>query len=85
MKSMTLFISMGVMRAIYDDDLAPLLNNGQFSIERASHVEPTHDGLWTADMSPVNGPVLGPFNSRAAALEAEREFLNNNQCRTLNH
>lgn len=82
---MTLFISQGVVRGIYDDALAPLLSIGRATINRASHVEPTRDGKWTADLSPVNGPVLGPFNSRAAALEAEREFLNNNQCRTLNH
>lgn len=30
---------------------------------------------WAADMAPSNGPVLGPFTSRALALAAEREWL----------
>jgi hypothetical protein len=49
----------GVVRCLYDEslDLAAL---GELSIERASHVEPTPDGQWTADLSPVEGPILGP-------------------------
>ncbi len=53
-------------------DLAVL---GNLSIRRGSHVEPTSDGKWTADMSPVNGPVLGPFAHRSEALEAEVQWL----------
>jgi hypothetical protein len=79
-----LFISEGVVRGIYDDALAPILQLGKSRITRASHVEPTLDGAWTADMSPINGPILGPFSSRSAALEAEREFLNKHQCMKLN-
>jgi hypothetical protein len=30
---------------------------------------------WEADMSPVNGPVLGPFATRGAALTAEVTWL----------
>ena len=48
---------------------------GHVSIRRGSHVEPTPDGHWTADMSPVNGPVLGPFEHRSEALEAEVHWL----------
>jgi hypothetical protein len=44
---------------------------GNVSIRRGSHVEPTPDGRWTADMSPVNGPILGPFAHRSDALDAE--------------
>lgn len=33
---------------------------------------------WQADLSPVNGPVLGPFDSRVDAIEAEIEWLNKN-------
>ena len=44
-------------------------------IARGSHVEPTVDGQWTADLSPVNGPVLGPFRCRSDALVAERQWL----------
>jgi hypothetical protein len=31
--------------------------------------------LWTADMSPVGGPVLGPFATRTEALQKETEWL----------
>jgi hypothetical protein len=64
----------GTLKAIYDEaiDLARL---GRLAIRRASHVEPTPDGCWQADLSPVAGPVLGPFNRRSEALEAERAWL----------
>ena len=64
----------GSVRCLYGEtiDLAAL---GPLSIERASHVEPDGAGAWTADLSPVGGPTLGPFARRSAALEAEREWL----------
>lgn len=64
----------GSVRCLYDEaiDLHCL---GQLVIARGSHVEPTAAGQWTADLSPVNGPVLGPFASRSQALQAEREWL----------
>jgi hypothetical protein len=67
----------GTIAAIYDDALLPLIAQGNAVTTRASHVEPhpTKSGLWTADMAPVDGPVLGPFPSRAAALAAEREYI----------
>ena len=67
--------------------LAPLGRTSR--ITRASHVEPhpTRQG-WLADMSPSGGPVIGangsasldadrlePFETRAAALEAELTWL----------
>jgi hypothetical protein len=64
----------GNVRCIYDETL-DLNSLGQLHIQRGSHVEPTADGRWTADMSPVNGPVLGPFLARSSALEAERSWL----------
>ena len=30
---------------------------------------------WWADMIPMNGPVLGPFDTRSEALAAERVWL----------
>lgn len=69
--------TIGHVRAIYSDDLAPLLSEGQASISRASHVEPCEGG-WTADLSPVNGPTLGPFPLRSQALQAEIEWLEAN-------
>ncbi|WP_242687916.1 hypothetical protein [Alienimonas californiensis] len=42
---------------------------------RASHVEPADGGVWTADLSPSGGPVLGPFPLRSEALTAEADWL----------
>ncbi|MCA9124933.1 MAG: hypothetical protein H6822_24530 [Planctomycetaceae bacterium] len=64
----------GNVRCVYDETL-DLNSLGRADIRRGSHVEPTTDGRWTADMSPVNGPVLGPFVNRSMALEAERTWL----------
>lgn len=51
---------------------------GSLEIRRASHVEPTSDGRWTADMSPSGGGELGPFDTRAEALDAEVAWLRAN-------
>lgn len=72
----------GTIRHVYDDRLAPLLVDvGVKTTVRASHVEPHGDG-WIADMGPSGGPVLFfdddgcvPFETRQAALDAEREWL----------
>ena len=67
----------GTVRCIYDETISlPCL--GQLSISRGSHVEPTSSGQWQADLSPVGGPILGPFNCRSEALEAERQWLEAN-------
>ena len=65
----------GVFVGIYNDtfDYGEL---GKPCIRRASHIEPTDDGCWTADLSPVDGPQLGPFDKRNEAIEAELEYLN---------
>jgi len=64
----------GTVRCVFGEviDLGQL---GQLSIRRGSHVEPTPDGQWTADLAPVNGPLLGPFPTRTAALKAEVTWL----------
>jgi len=64
----------GVCRCIYDEAI-PLADLGTPIITRASHVEPTGDGQWTADLSPVGGPLLGPFGRRSQALKAEVGWL----------
>ena len=69
-----LITSTGGIRCVYSEDLN-LQELGRLSIQRGSHVEPTEDGQWTADLSPVNGPVLGPFTTRSAALKAEEAWL----------
>ena len=51
---------------------------GRLAIRRASHVEPTSDGNWTADMAPVGGPIIGQFLSRSEALAAEVRWLETN-------
>ena len=51
---------------------------GSPCIRRGSHVEPDSHGQWHADLSPVDGPVLGPFRSRSEALVAEEGWLTDN-------
>lgn len=64
---------------IYDDELLDLTELGEVAIVRASHVEPFETGAgWQADMSPVDGPMLGPFPTRAAALLAETAWIDTN-------
>ena len=67
----------GTIRCLYGEEL-DLAALGPLNIGRGSHVEPTADGRWTADLSPVNGPVLGPFANRSQALDAERAWLEQN-------
>jgi hypothetical protein len=64
----------GHARCVYGEtiDLARL---GEVEVSRASHVEPDDRGRWWADLSPVGGPVLGPFALRSTALRAESEWL----------
>jgi hypothetical protein len=64
----------GCVHCLYDEaiDLSLL---GTVSIRRASHVEPDDLGRWWADLAPVGGPILGPFDRRSGALEAESDWL----------
>jgi len=65
----------GVFISIYSDSL----DYGEFGkpqIRRASHVEPDETGRWFADLSPVDGPKLGPFEKRSEAIDEELEYLN---------
>ena len=64
----------GTVHCLYGEEL-DLPQLGSLAIARGSHVEPDSSGQWTADMSPVHGPVLGPFPSRSDALTAERQWL----------
>lgn len=67
----------GTIRFVYSDAARALIDSGRSSIRRASHVEPAGT-RWTADLSPVGGPFLGPFETRAEALAAEVSWLNSN-------
>ncbi len=67
----------GTIRCLYDEalDLSPL---GSMKIQRGSHVEPDEQACWFADLSPLEGPLLGPFNKRSGALAAEVAWLTSN-------
>lgn len=64
----------GAVRAIFSEEI-DLRSLGRPRIVRASHVEPDAEGRWLADLGPVGGPVLGPFDSRREALAAETSWL----------
>lgn len=65
----------GDLIVIYSDPVKIMIDLGTAIIKRASHVEPSSVGEWTADLSPMNGPILGPFDTRQAALVAEVAWL----------
>jgi hypothetical protein len=67
----------GTVHCVYSEAL-DLSRYGSLSIRRGSLVEPTDLGEWNADLSPVGGPILGPFPSRSTALAAEQEWLERN-------
>ena len=69
--------SSGVVRCVYSEEI-DLTALGSPVITRASHVDPDQQGRWSADLSPVGGPMLGPFSSRSEALDAERQWLERN-------
>jgi hypothetical protein len=64
----------GTVPCVYAEilDLSTL---GILTITRASHVEPDVQGQWWSDLSPVQGPKLGPFDRRSEALAAEAAWL----------
>ncbi|MEK6236960.1 MAG: hypothetical protein N2C14_19810, partial [Planctomycetales bacterium] len=62
--------SNGDARCLYSETLN-LKSLGSLSIRRASHVEPDEQGRWIADLAPMDGPCLGPFDQRYQALSAE--------------
>jgi len=66
----------GTISCIYSEEL-DLQELGKVQIKRASHVEPTEEGKWTADLTPVGGPVLGVFATRSEAIAAEITWLDN--------
>ena len=64
----------GTVRCLYGEAIK-LAALGPLQIARASHVEPTADGQWLADLSPLSGPMLGPIDCRSKALTAEEAWI----------
>jgi len=64
----------GTIRCVYGESIE-LACLGRCSMRRASHVEPTTNGQWLADLSPILGPQLGPFAYRSQAIAAEVAWL----------
>ena len=64
----------GRVVAVYTEALE-LRALGTTTIRRASHIEPDVNGSWWADLAPVGGPKLGPYDLRSAALAAESSWL----------
>ena len=64
----------GTIQSLYNEKLT-LEELGNINIKRASYVEPEND-LWYVDLSPINGPKLGPFKKRSDALILEHNYIN---------
>ncbi len=64
----------GEVRMIYSELIEPHAF-GEPRIQRGSFVEPDQNGFWWADLTPVNGPRLGPYHMRSKAIAAEIEWL----------
>jgi len=74
---MELFVAPGgAVSAIYSEAI-DLQSLGRPAITRASHVEPDENGQWFAQI--IDGPKLGPFAKRSAALAAEIAWLTANR------
>lgn len=69
----------GTVTTLYTEawDLTAL---GPPQMIRASHVEPDADGRWFARI--IEGPTLGPFARRSAALAAEVAWLTEHRLHT---
>jgi hypothetical protein len=77
MSDYTIKIENGKLTFVYDDALGDLMDLGTAAVCRVSDVEPDPSGGWTADMTKAGAPgvLLGPFKTRAEALQAERDWL----------
>lgn len=67
----------GNVRSLYDEAI-DVRTLGAADVTRASHVELADNNHWMADLSPVGGPMLGPFQLRSDALRAEQAWLESN-------
>ena len=69
----------GTIRCVYGEEF-DLTTLGAVSTQRGSHVETDDQNQWWVDLSPVDGPRIGPFPfaCRTEALDAERAWLEQN-------
>lgn len=74
MREIQIRVGVGQLRYIYSDALLSLNALGNAKTQRASHVEPVGSD-WFADLSPIGGPLLGPFRLRESALQAEVAWI----------
>ena len=74
----------GTMQFIYKDEMARIIKKGNAKIKRASYVEPK-ENKWTANLSPLKGPILGPFPLRKTALQEEEKWIQQNVLRKEPH
>lgn len=67
----------GTAQCLYGEHIN-LSTLGALDIRRASHVEPDpkNPGKWYVDLSPVGGPTVHGYDTRAQALAAEEAWLN---------
>lgn len=65
----------GTLRFIYDETLSLLLTTGAATVQRASFLTEQENGEWMGNLAPVQGPTIGPFPTRALAIQAEREWI----------
>jgi hypothetical protein len=71
------FLEDGTAQAIYSEEI-DLKELGKVKYSRASHVEPNEQGEWIADLTPIQGPMLGPFKLRSETIKSEILWLENN-------
>ncbi len=76
----------GDVRFVYSDLLAEVFGSESLRTRRVSQVEPAgisgvFGNEWIADMALAGAPgvLLGPFSTRAEALDAERQWLRDNK------
>jgi hypothetical protein len=69
---MKLLISpQGAVHCVYSEAI-DLTTVGRLAISRGSYVEPNAAGQWLVDLSPVDGPQLGPFAQVVSRLPSLR-------------
>ena len=67
-------------RASRVDPTGDLTNEAKHWLRNKRSMQPAHlpKDAWWADLTPVDGPVLGPFSIRDTALSKEIEWLKAN-------